>query len=244
MKILFTLFILFTFFGKIHTQNVGIGTTTPAPSAQLDVSSTTKGFLPPRMDSNARNAIAAPAVGLTIYNTSINAFQCFNGTGWYSTVHYIGEYYGGGIVFYVYDNGQHGLIAATTDLIFPIEWYNDVNKITGSSSDGLGSGNMNTAIITAAQMPDNVVGNFAAKACADHTVTVGGVTYGDWYLPSKYELNLLYMQKSLVGGFADDDYWSSTEEGSDSAWFQYFVNGAQDTNSKDAANSVRPIRSF
>lgn len=50
-------------------QNVGIGTTTPAASAQLDVNSTTKGFLPPRMTTAQRSAIAAPAEGLLVFQT-------------------------------------------------------------------------------------------------------------------------------------------------------------------------------
>ena len=51
-------------------QNVGVGTSTPAASAQLDVSSTTKGFLPPRMTTAQRIAIAAPAEGLLVYQTT------------------------------------------------------------------------------------------------------------------------------------------------------------------------------
>ena len=63
-------------------QNVGIGTTTPAASAQLDVSSTSKGFLPPRMTTTDRNAIESPATGLIIYNTTTNSLQLFAGSGW------------------------------------------------------------------------------------------------------------------------------------------------------------------
>ena len=64
-------------------QNVGFGTTTPAASAQLDVTSSTKGFLPPRMTTAQRNAIASPAAGLTIYNTTVNCLQWWNGTLWF-----------------------------------------------------------------------------------------------------------------------------------------------------------------
>ncbi len=65
-------------------QHVGIGTTTPAASAQLDVSSTTKGFLPPRMDSTQRKAIVSPATGLIIYNTSTNRLDVKNSSAWVS----------------------------------------------------------------------------------------------------------------------------------------------------------------
>jgi len=53
-----------------QTGAFGIGTTTPAASALLDMTSTTRGFLPPRMSTTARNAIASPADGLVIYNIS------------------------------------------------------------------------------------------------------------------------------------------------------------------------------
>jgi hypothetical protein len=59
---------------------VGIGTTTPDASAALDVSSTTRGFLPPRMTTAQRDAIASPAVGLTVYNTDHETLNIWNGT--------------------------------------------------------------------------------------------------------------------------------------------------------------------
>lgn len=226
---------------------VGIGTGTPAASAQLDVTSTTKGFLPPRMTSTERDAIASPAEGLTIYNTTIKSVQVYNGTAWFSTVHFIGESYGGGIVFYVYDNGQHGLIAATADQNggTAIQWYNGVDKYTGATGDGLNAGDMNTALIVATQMADNQTGNFAAKVCADYSVTVGGVTYGDWYLPSKHELNLLYLKESDVGGISSSGYWSSSEFGFSGAWYQeFFYIGYQGFISKNLTNRVRAVRAF
>ena len=228
-----------------RAQNVGIGTTTPAASAQLDVTSTTKGFLPPRMDSTARNAIASPAAGLTIYNTTIKAFQVYNGTAWYSTVHFIGESYGGGIVFYVYDNGQHGLIAATADQNggAAIRWYGGTNTNTRARADGVGAGLKNTAIIIANQGP--VDGNaFAATVCNEYSVTVGGVTYDDWYLPSKHELNLLYLQKTVVGGFSSNYYWSSSEFGNSNARFQDFFSGSQYFATKPNPFRVRAVRAF
>ncbi len=75
----------FSFFSLISgAQNVGIGTNTPAASAQLDVSSTSKGLLPPRMTTSQRNDIASPAAGLIIYNTTTNSLEIRNNAAWVS----------------------------------------------------------------------------------------------------------------------------------------------------------------
>lgn len=66
----------------IQSQSVGIGTSTPSSAAQLDVSSTSKGILVPRMTTAQRNAIAGPVNGLTIYNTTTKQYNLFNGTRW------------------------------------------------------------------------------------------------------------------------------------------------------------------
>ena len=222
---------------------IGVATANVHPSAQLDVTSTTKGFLPPRMDSTQRNAIVSPAAGLTIYNTTLNAVQVYNGTVWSSTAHYIGESYGGGIVFYVYDNGQHGLIAATSDQSTGIRWYGGSYTNTRARGDGIGAGLKNTAIIIANQGPVDGAA-FAATVCNEYSVTVAGVTYGDWYLPSKHELNLLYLKKAVVGGFAGSNYWSSTESDVIFAWRQNFFNGNQFLDEKLMTFYVRAVRAF
>jgi hypothetical protein len=61
---------------------VGIGTTTPNNSALLDITSTTRGFLPPRMTTAQRDAIASPAAGLVVYNSTTNKHQGYNGSTW------------------------------------------------------------------------------------------------------------------------------------------------------------------
>jgi hypothetical protein len=70
--------------GTINTSNVGIGNSNPDASAKLDVVSTTQGFLPPRMTTTQRNAIASPAAGLIVYDTTLNLPHFFNGTIWVS----------------------------------------------------------------------------------------------------------------------------------------------------------------
>lgn len=244
--------LLFTFLlvKIINAQSLAVNTdgTTAQASAILDVKSTTKGFLPPRMDSVQRNAISSPAAGLVIYNTSINALQCYNGTSWYSTVHYIGENYGGGIIFYLFDNGQHGLVAATADQSTnTMRWYGGSYTNTCARGDGIGAGLKNTAIIIANQGPVDGV-TFAARVCNEYSVTIGGVTYGDWYLPSKFELNLMYAELSVIGGFTTSSayYWTSTEYDVNSVWIQSFINGTQGPDNKNQSTFkyVRAMRTF
>ena len=169
-------------------------------------------------------------------------------------IHFIGEQYQGGIVFLVDGSGQHGLIAAKADQGTGIQWSNGVNKVTGTTGDGLGAGVMNTAMLVASQIGDNQNGSFAAKIAADYSVQDDGVTackgkaneicWGDWYLPSKFELNLLYGQKNVVGGFVDNDYWSSSEYSSSLAWYQDFYDGVRVSYGKNIALLVRPVRAF
>ncbi|MGB4850083.1 MAG: ice-binding family protein [Saprospiraceae bacterium] len=63
------------FLPGITIAQVGIGTTTPDPSAVLDLVSTTRGFLMPRLTTTERNAILNPAAGLMIYNQSSSEVQ-------------------------------------------------------------------------------------------------------------------------------------------------------------------------
>jgi hypothetical protein len=79
-KILLVSSLIVTFFA--NAQNVGIGTNTPHASAQLDITSSSKGVLVPRMRSTARNLIASPATGLLVYDNDTNSFWFWSGTAW------------------------------------------------------------------------------------------------------------------------------------------------------------------
>jgi hypothetical protein len=161
-----------------------------------------------------------------------------------SATYSIGDVVNGGVVFWLDSTGQHGLIAATADQSAGIRWYGGSYTYTRARADGIGAGIKNTAIIIANQGP--VDGSaFAATVCNEYSVTVDGVTYGDWYLPSKHELDLLYIERDTVGGFTTNYYWSSTEGDNDLAWNQFFSNGNQYNVFKNITYySVRAVRAF
>src|ERR1051325_8181750 len=80
-KTLFLFLFLFLFL-KDYAQSVGIGTTTPDPKAQLDISSNSKGLLIPRLTTAQRNAISNPSFGLIVFDTDKAAVMLFDGAKW------------------------------------------------------------------------------------------------------------------------------------------------------------------
>ena len=176
------------------------------------------------------------ATGYYYYDAPNDVWKAMGDASSSSTTTYsIGDFAQGGIVFWVDGTGQHGLIAATGDQSTGIQWTSD-QTITNAVRDGIGAGMHNTERIIANQG----TGSYAAQLCANYQ----GGGYGDWYLPSKYELNLLYQQKTAVGGFASAFYWSSTEINFMSAWYQNFWDGSQFNFEKNYSIRVRAVRAF
>ncbi len=172
------------------------------------------------------------------------------------TTYSLGDFAQGGIVFWVDETGQHGLVCAKTDQDggSGIRWFAGSDGVTRANGDGPFSGELNTAIIISSQVSIGDDGNdYAAQICNDLQITEGGKTYGDWYLPSKEELNLMYQNKGTIdatatsnggSGFANDYYWTSAEYNDFRAWGQHFASGSQDNGSKTGTLRVRAVRAF
>ncbi len=150
---------------------------------------------------------------------------------------YIGQHHGGGVIFYIDSTGQHGLIADTGDLATAVTWYNGSFISTGATGTLIGTGKSNTRKILVAQ---GKPGSYAALKCSKSKRS--GFT--DWFLPSRDELNAMYLQKDLIGGFALNFYWSSSEGDGYSAWGRYFTNGYETSYFKNSTYYVRAIRAF
>jgi len=236
----------------LKTTHIGLGNVDNTSDANKPVSTATQNALAGKANLASPTFTGVPVAPTATAGTNTNQLATTAFASNAAGIHAIGESYGGGKVFYVYDGGRHGLIAATTDQSTSIPWYNGTYRVTGTTGDGVGAGAMNTAMIVATQISDTLAGNFAAKVCADYSVTVDGVTYGDWYLPSKFELNLMYQNigpgaaapLTNAGGFAAALYWGSSEYDGSNAWYQYFVSGAQNNNNKRYAFYVRAARAF
>lgn len=161
----------------------------------------------------------------------------------------------GGIVFWVDGTGKHGLVCAVGDQSDGVRWHGGTFGNTQAYGDGPYAGKTNTPIIIAATVAigdDN--STYAARICNELQILQGMKIYGDWYLPSKDELHLMFLNKATInstavanGGntFASAYYWSSTEYTANWAWVQGF--GGDDTQAglgKGGIYRVRAIRAF
>ena len=353
MKQIFTFLAVVLLTASTYAQ-VGFGTTSPDASSALDITSTTKGLLIPRMTNAQRQAISNPAAGLQVFVTDFDggSFMFYDGAEWgtlsftkkrpdaptigtavsadaqatvpftapssnggltitsytatsnpgditgtlsqaesgtvtvtgltnYTTYTFtvtatnaigtsvasaasnsvlpgpqqVGDFYGGGVVFYRFVAGDagyvagqsHGLIAAIVDQSSGIRWHNGGDVTTGATGTAIGTGSTNTdTIITAQGATETHYAAGLARAYTDGS-------YTDWFLPSKDELNKMYLNRETInttaaanGGsdLSTFSYWSSTEIVDDSAWIQNFDGGAQELAIKVGSNVVRAVRAF
>jgi len=169
-------------------------------------------------------------------------------TGGGNFTHYIGEEYGGGVIFHLWkDNAgvEHGLIVALTDQSTSQAWSNVTSAEIGTSAQSSWDGLSNS---------NSIVGqgghtSSAAKLCLD--LVSGGQS--DWYLPSIQELNMLWnnyytvsralSQISGATQLSKSVYWSS-ESSNIYAWTFYFSYGDSNLYSKYNTNYVRAVRAF
>ena len=333
---------------------IGINNETPDASAVLDVTSTTAGFLMPRMTNAQRQAISNPAAGLQVFVTDFEGgrFMFYDGTEWgtlsftekrpdaptigtatavsgEATVPFtapssnggsaitsytatsspgdftgtisqsgsgsiivsgltsgtaytftvtatnaigtslasavsnsvvipqpqLGDFYGGGVVFHLFVEGEigyvagetHGLIAAVEDQSADIRWHNGSSVTTGATATDLGTGSANTDAIILVQGETET--SYAAGLARAYT----GGGYNDWFLPGINELSQMYLRKGVINAtatvnsgsnFADAYYWSSTEGPSNNAWMKVFYDGYQELNPKNYRVSMRAVRAF
>jgi len=353
MKKIVTLLALVLFTSGIFAQ-VGINNETPDASAALDITSTTKGFLMPRMTNAQRQAISSPAAGLQVFVTDFEGgrFMFYDGTEWGTlsftekrpdaptigtatavsgevTVPFtapssnggsaitsytatsspggitgtlnqagsgsiivsgltsgtaytftvtatnaigtslasavsnsveipqpqLGDFYGGGVVFHLFVEGEigyvagetHGLIAAVEDQT-NIRWYNGQNITTGATGTAVGTGATNTDAIINTYAGSSQT-SYAAGLARDYN----GGGYTDWFLPSKDELNKMWLMRTDINTTASANggsniiqayRWSSSEVADNRAWRQLFTTGAPAIYYKNATYYVRAVRAF
>jgi hypothetical protein len=152
----------------------------------------------------------------------------------------IGDTYAGGIIFFLDGSGCHGLVAKATNEPVTYQW-SSTNFNTYAIASGIYGGAQNTkkSIAKAGAAASTCP---AASVC-DNLISGG---YTDWYLPSKDELDMMYVNLHMqgLGGFANNLYWSSTEFDNIYAWNQYFFNGFQYDYGKNGSFYVRAVRAF
>ena len=237
---------------------IGINNENPDASAALDITSTTGGLLPPRMTTTQRDAISA-AKGLVLFNTTTNTLQINEGdattANWVSLsaaatspTYNIGDIVNGGVVFWLDSTGQHGLVAAFSDVATSVEWGCDGTDLPNVPNVQNNTGNPSGLGAEIGDGFNNT--NNILKDCPTAPAALAARSYGpDWFLPSAKELLQIYINKTTlegVNGFNgfSNFYWSSTESDFYNAWVWYFNDGYQYYANKVNTGGVRAVRAF
>jgi hypothetical protein len=145
----------------------------------------------------------------------------------------IGMTYQGGIIFWLDGNGG-GLIAAPTDQSTLTPWGCYGQNVAGADGTSIGDGEQNTQDL---YNDPCLANNDAADIC--WLLQLGG--YSDWYLPSKDELNELFLSGIIN---SQQNYWSSSEASINYAWRIDFGTGLIADTNKSSLYKVRAIRDF
>jgi len=204
---------------KVYDENTGWGTSeTHDPFVSVDFNNS---LLPKSGSKRIKVNVAIP-------DTEIS-----------SPLHYIGEKYQGGRIFYIDASGKKGLIASEADTALDVFWSSLSGYsayTTGATGQVVGTGQANTALMLA----NNAAKNLAVKFCNDFAIE----GYIDWFMPSIKELLAMYFRRQEIGNFANKTYWSSSENAWNSAWCIAFGNGVEYSRVKNNNYCVRAIRAF
>jgi hypothetical protein len=166
--------------------------------------------------------------------------------------HYVGELFGGGVIFHVFRDAtgaEHGLIVSLSDLSSSYQWSNINSQQLGVNAESVWNGPANTAAIISQS------GHTTSAAALCDNFSGGGFT--DWYLPSIQELNMLWNNLYNVNRTLDSDgnpssiiigpqfYWSSTEISATVALsFNEYVGNTAGGDKDASPQYVRAVRAY
>jgi hypothetical protein len=157
----------------------------------------------------------------------------------------------GGFIFYINPNyqtdGWRYLEAAPADL-GEMTWGTVNFAVQGAKGTAVGTGEQNTMDIVVSDPSDNT----AADACANYSIVTDGVTYDDWFLPSRDELEEIFNNLRLkgVGNFYLNEnneyeaYWTSSQADAEQCWGKCFETLITMGGLKEYPLYVRPVRAF
>jgi hypothetical protein len=183
------------------------------------------------------------------------------------TFYKIGEFAQGGVVIWVTEDKQHGLVASIVNNSTEAQWGPADQTTNATNNQRLPAfyinpipkenygGYKNQKII---QELKNWETNYPAfHIASEYKIRIGNIEYDDWFLPTSTELQRIYTLRAIVsavsianGGqrlLVDDTngfYWSSREYVAGEAWDLDFSSNVQEGRSKNAAEAVRCVRAF
>ena len=157
----------------------------------------------------------------------------------------------GGFIFYINPNYQTDgwrYMEAAPDDLGEMTWGTTDFAVQGAAGTAVGTGKQNTIDIVNGDPSDNT----AADACANYNIAKDGVTYDDWFLPSRDELEEIFNNLRLkgIGNFYLNEnneyeaYWTSSQADAEQCWGKCFETLITMGGLKEYPLYVRPVRAF
>lgn len=172
-------------------------------------------------------------VAISVPDTEVNA-----------PLHFIGESYQGGVIFYIDPtDSKKGLIVAGIgykDPVFYEKLSGGAPYSTGATGMAIGTGQANSVLLLA----NDRAKDQAVKYCNIYSVSKDGVIYDDWFLGSINEYQKMFLAKGFLPKLGNTTLWSSSEIGWDRAWCMTTNNGQGYKRLKNDYYDVWPIRAF
>lgn len=213
---------------------------TPATSVNV-VNSTTVTAVTPAHTAGAVNVVITTPSGSA---TDTNGYTYLTTT--------VGQSAYGGTIACLNGN-LNNLIAATADNSTGIVWaasFSDIPSAESTTDGQTNTTNIYASLGAGSTYAAGLCSNYAVDSQGNTPCESGNTCYNDWFLPAgnnttnSGQLNCLYTDQSVVGGFASASYWSSTEFNPLYAWVQSFSSGSQFFNGKSGNQRVRCVRAF
>jgi len=221
--------------------NVGVGTNTPSSSAKVDISSTDKGFLPPRVADTT--AIASPAEGLMIYNQSSNSLQFYNGTSWSVAVANNNNsssssegccFKCGDYLVDTRDGHEYSTVKIGTQC-WMAKNLNIGTRINGNTDQSSGNGIEKYCYDNDTMNCKKYGGLYQWDEAMQYVTTerAQGICPDGWHIPTDEEWKIVEVELGMSSSDADDTSMRGTNQGSKMAGNGYFwTDGNLDSNAE------------
>lgn len=207
-------------------------------SLPVNPSAPKQSYLPCRM-SNQQIEQLNPSIGKIVFNTCQQTYQRYTGKNWQTITHYPGERLLGGIVTYIDNSGDHGLLTSISHQITAVQWTNSFNRTPVSVAEVKETYPMQRFQLSILKGSNT---SYAARMARHYCVRASGETIRGWRIPSLAELVSILQDPILGASFKCGSAWGFSDK--DTIYWLHIQENNQPTEVNPENYFIRLVREF